>query len=278
MLRFPRTTFVFDLKCRALKAFRTVRKWKKLAVDHRFLFILCPPYAGSSLLHEIICSSPQVSPTNIFGMREGQALPEIRQMVDYRRRWEENRDYPWPAIKMVWLQYWDTSKPVLLDKSPPNLVHAESIQEHFKPAWFIVMTRDPYAHCEGMMRRDQVATEAAARFSIKCLRHQKQNAERLERNCLIRYEELVLDPQAIKRKLEQFMPELEAVVMDKPFTAHNHKSQRLPVTDFNAESIARLTAEQILSLNRVFAEEPELLAYFGYELLSPQPGTDEVAP
>jgi hypothetical protein len=239
-------------------------------VDHRFLFILCPPYAGSTLMREIICSSPQVSPTNIFGMGEGQGLPEIRQMVDYRRRWEEDMDYPWPAIKMVWLKYWDTSKPVLMDKSPPNLIRAESIQEHFKPAWFIVMARNPYAHCEGMMRRDKITIEAAAHFIIKCLRHQQQNAELLERNCVIRYEELVFDLQAVKRKLGQFMPELEAVVVDKLFPAHNYKSQRLPVTDFNAESIGRLTAEQILSLNQVFAGEQELLAYFGYDLLSPK--------
>jgi hypothetical protein len=52
------------------------------------------------------------------------------------------------------------------------------------------MTRNPYAHCEGMMRRDKITTEAAAHFSIKCL--------------------------------------------------------RLSVTDFNAEGIGRLTAEQTM--------------------------------
>lgn len=264
------STFAFDLKCRALKAFRTFRRWGKLAVDHRFLFILCPPYAGSTLMREIICSSPQVSPTNIFGVGEGQFLPEITQMVDRRRRWDENLDYPWPSIKRVWLKYWDTSKPVLMDKSPPNLIRAESIQAYFKPAWFIVMTRNPYAHCEGMMRRDRITTEAAARFIVKCLRHQKQNAELLERNCVIRYEDLVFDPQAVKRKLGQFMPELEAIVVDKLFTAHNHKFQRLPVTDFNPESIGRLTAGQILALNQEFLGEEPLLAYFGYDLLSPK--------
>jgi hypothetical protein len=220
-------------------------------------------------MHEIICSSSQVSPTNIFGVREGQGLPEIRQLVDYRREWDSNYDYPWPSIKSIWLKYWDTSKPVLMDKSPPNLMRAEYIQEHFKPASFIVMTRNPYAHSEGMMRRNQVSAKEAADFTIKCLRHQRHNALLLERSCAIRYEDLVRDPLAVKRRLELFMPELNGVVVDKQFSAHNYKHQRLPVTDFNLESINRLTQDQKLRLNDVFAVELELLSHFGYELLNP---------
>jgi hypothetical protein len=217
-------------------------------------------------MHEIVCTSANVSPTNIFGSREGSGLPEIRRLVDPRRHWEEKSEYPWPLIKREWLRYWDTAKPLLLDKSPANLIRAESIREHFKPSSFIVMTRNPYAHCERLMRRNGMTPEAAAHFSMKCLRHQKRNAERLEHRCVIRYEDLVLDARAIQRKLLQFIPELEGVVVNKVFTAPNSKHQRLPITDFNRESIARLTAWEISRLNRVFGKDAGAMAYFGYEL------------
>jgi hypothetical protein len=218
-------------------------------------------------MHEIICSSPKVSPNNIFGTREGIALPEIRRLLDHRKLWDERSKYPWPLIKKEWLRYWDTSKPILLDKSPANLIRASFIREHFRPASFIVMTCNPYAHCERLIRRNGLTVEAAAFFSMKCLRHQRRNAGRLQNRCVIRYEDLVQDPPAIKQKLVQFMPELESVIVNKVFTAPNSKHQRLPITDFNAESIARLTAEQISSLTRAFAKDADVMASFGYERL-----------
>ncbi len=218
-------------------------------------------------MHEIVCSSPQVSPTNIFGVREGLGLPEIRAMVDYRLEWEEEYLHPWQSIREMWLRYWDTSRPILMDKSPPNLMRAESIQESFDPASFIVMTRNPYAHAEGMMRRNGLSPHAAAEFSIKCLGYQRRNAQRLERRCLIRYEDLLIDPNAVEHRLRSLMPELDKVSIPPLLTAHNHKHRTMPITDFNSESIGRLSKEQRSILDSQFAGVQDLLSFFGYELL-----------
>ena len=37
--------------------------------------------------------------------------------------------------------------------------------------------RNPYAHVEGIIRRNSATTEYAARFALKCLRYQKRNKE-----------------------------------------------------------------------------------------------------
>jgi hypothetical protein len=262
-----RGAFTFDLKCRARKAFRAAQRFSTRSAQNRFLFILCPPYAGSTLMHEIICTSAQVSPTNIFGVREGQGLPEVRRLVDYRKEWDEDYEYPWCDIKSIWLQYWDTSRPVLMDKSPPNLLRARDIQRYFHPCSFIVMTRNPYAQSEGMMRRNKMPPKSAAEFAVKCLRFQRQNAESLDRSCTIRYEDLVTDPLATKRQLETFMPQLKALDMDRRFTAHNRQNEKLRVTDLNPGSIARLTNNEKAQLTDVFAVDPALLSGFGYDLL-----------
>ena len=48
--------------------------------NHKFLFILSPPYCGSTLLTELISSSGSVSVNNPFGTKEGQKLlKEVKQ-------------------------------------------------------------------------------------------------------------------------------------------------------------------------------------------------------
>ena len=37
-------------------------------------------------------------------------------------RWDNNVRLPWEKIKTVWHKYWDLSKPILLDKSTPNIM------------------------------------------------------------------------------------------------------------------------------------------------------------
>ena len=39
------------------------------------------------------------------------------------------------------------------------------------------------------------------------------------------------------------------------------------LTDMNARQIARLSAEQFAAFNRVFQEQEDLLAWFGYRIM-----------
>ena len=43
----------------------------------KFLFILSPPYCGSTMLNQLISSSNNVSCNNNLGTREGQLLPGV---------------------------------------------------------------------------------------------------------------------------------------------------------------------------------------------------------
>ena len=50
-------------------------------IKHQFLFILSPPYAGSTMLNQLISSSNNVSCNNNLGTREGQLLPQVRNFM-----------------------------------------------------------------------------------------------------------------------------------------------------------------------------------------------------
>ena len=49
--------------------------------DHQFLFILTPPYCGSTLLNQILSTSKNLSCNNHLGVREGQLLPEVKNIL-----------------------------------------------------------------------------------------------------------------------------------------------------------------------------------------------------
>ena len=61
--------------------------------DHIYLFILSPPFSGSTLLNQIISSSKNVSCNNNIGTREGQTLPGVKKIMFDKKRWDEKNRY-----------------------------------------------------------------------------------------------------------------------------------------------------------------------------------------
>jgi len=95
-----------------------IRKIFNPEIENKYLFILSPPYCGSTLLNELISISSFVSVNNPTGTREGQTLPTVKKiMFDDNTRWEELVDFDWDFIKNEWRKYWDTTKPIFLEKS-----------------------------------------------------------------------------------------------------------------------------------------------------------------
>jgi hypothetical protein len=240
----------------------------KRRIQNSYLFVLCPPYAGSTLLNELLSTSSNVSTNNDIGSREGQQLPTTRKiMYDHKERWNIDMKYDWPIIKKEWQKYWNVRRPILLEKSPPNLIRAKEIQDHFKPAYFICMVRNPYANCEGIIRRHNYQPKDAANFVIKCLKYQKENIENLEKALMIKYEELTENTRLIADKFTTFLPCLNDINTYFLSRAHNYMKKPMPIINMNDEKISRLKSQQIHELNSVFEKEKEFLDYFGYEII-----------
>jgi len=227
-----------------------------------YLFVLCPPYCGSTVLWRLLGTSQHVSALPA----EGQFLPEVRDIMR-AYPWRREVSLPWPHIKTVWESYWDHSKSVLLEKSPPNLLRTDELRAHFHPARFVAMVRDPYAHAEGLMRRNGWSIEKAARFTLMCLRTQRDNAQRPEDTLSLTYESLVGDPAAACERLTRFMPELGALDAGASFEIHAvDGTQRRPITDLNAQKIAALTPDTRSALSAIFETERDLLDAWSYPL------------
>ena len=249
---------------------------KKIALKNLFysnstnqhLFILSPPFCGSTLLNEILSSSRNVSCNNNIGLREGQQLPIVKDILFTKERWNPEKDINWQVIHSIWNKYWDRSKAIFLEKSPPNICRAKKIEKEFHNAKFICLTRNPYAQAEGKMRRHNTPAKEAAILSIQYLKYQKENIEQLKNTLLISYEELAENPTKTKNSIIAFVPELCDMNIDLKFKAHNLRAEKnMTITNLNPEKIANIKADDLTIINTIFKKEKKLLNYFNYQII-----------
>jgi hypothetical protein len=249
----------------------------------KYVFVLCPPFSGSTVLWRLLQTSPNVSALP----REGQFLDPVKAIMR-RDPWNPEVALPWPQIKAEWSKYWNPDKPLLLEKSPPNLIRAQAIEKAFSPCAFIVMIRDPYAQCEGLVRRRarmfkvfkhqptpgrnarDDAVEFFARQWIRFATWQIENIERLERVVHFTYEEMAEQPGATAAKIMAFLPELGELKASEKFQSHSvagHGSRVL--TNMNELKWQSLRKSDIAIINGVLQGHPELLEFFGYAIRQP---------
>jgi hypothetical protein len=128
--------------------------------DRRLVFVAGLHRSGTTPLARVLAQHPQVSGLTATGVTEdeGQHLQAVyppaltyggagRFALDQRAHLTETSTLATPenAQRLIaaWLPYWDTSRELLLEKSPPNLVMTRFLQALFPEASFIVVVRHP---------------------------------------------------------------------------------------------------------------------------------------
>ena len=160
------------------------------------MFLLSPPLSGSTLIQQLIATSPRV--TTFW--REGQWLPGARNLLGVSDRWDPDLKVDWPAVKNVFFGHWSPFKPIRFEKSPPHLMRAAQLAQAFPNAHFLITLRDPYAQIEGTLRRGwHPCARDAAEFWLETARAQVSNIETLGRTLAFTYEELTEDAGAVTR-------------------------------------------------------------------------------
>ena len=250
-------------KKNSLKNFLFARK------KNKYLFILSPPFSGSTLVNQIISSSKNVSCNNNIGTREGQNLPEVKKIMFEEKRWEEKNKLPWDKIKKIWRSYWYLKKPILLDKSIPNIMRVDQLKEFFYPNHFICIVRNPYAICEGVMRRSNQSAEVAAMFTIKCLKYQMKNINLHKDIFLLSYEDLCDNTTITINKIKKQIDELYDINPNQKFKAHNFKTKKsMRITNLNDEKIKKIKKKDLVVINKHFNKNKKVLDFFNYKIIS----------
>jgi hypothetical protein len=190
--------------------------------DHRFVFIAGLHRSGTSLLFQCLREHPLISAFANTGVPEdeGQHLQSV---------YETGRRYGGPGIfgfdpnaaltessSLVredsrsrlfadWARYWDLEKPVLLEKSPPNLIRTRFLQALFPNSYFLVLLRHPLAVSYATQKWSGTSLEALIEHWLVCHDRFLEDKSHLQRVLVLRYEDFVSAPRSVLETIYGFL-------------------------------------------------------------------------
>lgn len=248
----------------------------------KWVFLVGCYNSGTTLLSEVLSHHKDISAlsteghfiTDQFVKDFDIGLPRMWVDREDLFRLNENEEGPDAnRIKKEWGMRLDCSKPVLLEKSPPNSARTRWLEKHFENAHFIAIIRNGYAVSEGISRKGDPKhiaggwpIERSARQWARSNEILLEDAKHLKRFMTIKYEDLTADFEGTLKSIFSFIdlePEM-AVTEEKSFNIHERNEK---IRDMNAESICRLTEEDITKINQVAGP---MLEQLGYEKIDPQ--------
>jgi Sulfotransferase family len=104
-----------------------------------------------------------------------------------------------------WSRWWELDRPVLLEKSPPNLIRARFLQALFPDARFVMVTRHPVAVSLATQKWSQTTLDALLDHWIRAHDIFLQDREHLKHVHVVRYESLIADPQVCLADVYRFI-------------------------------------------------------------------------
>lgn len=200
--------------------------------SHSFLFIGGLHRSGTSLVADWLAEHRSISRLSGTGVPEdeGQHLQSIYPTAgglggagrfgnSSRAHLTDDSELVTPrtrdALLDSWSPFWDMGKPMLLEKSPPNVLRTRFLQALFPDAYFVMVIRHPVAVAYATQRWFRRGTRALAhpvhsqvRHWATCYETLEVDAPHLRRLLVTRYEDLVADPGRELSRLFAFL-ELE---------------------------------------------------------------------
>lgn len=168
-----------------------------------------------------------------------------------------------------WSPFWDLSKPILVEKSPPNLVMGRFLQALFPGSGVVVVMRHPVVVALSTVKWRRLWSRRPTKYtSIETMiehwlvahRRLRDDLPQLARVHVLRYEDLVRDPSAELGLVQRFLG------LETPFPANDLTSTRS--RSYEDTWDAMRTGGPLGRLRRGRIEErfAERVAEFGYDV------------
>jgi Sulfotransferase family len=249
---------------------------------HRFVFVAGLHRSGTTLLARLLAAHPEISGFSGTGAPadEGQHLqsvypsdheygrpgrfgfaPEMHLTESSPLASEESAR----SLFAEWSPHWDLSRPLLLEKSPPNLIKTRFLQALFPESAFIVVVRHPIpvsiptAKWRGTRRYDRLLDHW-----LHCYALFEADREHLGRVHVLTYEQLVGDPAVVLEETCEFL-EIEPIAPSEPVETGANEKYFRRWKDLKRDPRMRAYLD-LVSLKYERRVRP-----YGYSLLRPVP-------
>jgi len=272
-------------------------------VDHRFVFVGGLHRSGTTLVADLIAGHPEVtglSGTDV-PMDEGQFLQKVYPPAGTKRTlWPiryldpvapdflTQRGYGGPGrfgfdpgswlteesplatqenarkVFTAWKPYLDLSRPIVIEKSPPNLVRTRFLQKLFPNSQFVIILRHPVA----VSYATRIWTNIRPMYYmfkhwVHCHRVFDQDRAQLHNVMVVHYEHLVSDPERCLSSIYDFLNISYTDPKVKISTDANKKYFSKWNVEMSSSSVRRKYAE---FLQKTFSED---FNRYGYDLNIP---------
>ncbi len=177
----------------------------------RLIFICGLHKSGTSLLHEIMRSHPQISGFRNTGavMDEGQFLQTVfppayifggQGRFGFHKEMHMTETHPdahkETAVRLFneWSEYWDLSLPLLVEKSPPNILRMRFLQALFPESKFLIILRHPIAVAEATAKTAKISITKLVEHTLHCYEIMREDLNCIQNYYILRYEDLCTNP------------------------------------------------------------------------------------
>ncbi|MEL6971146.1 MAG: sulfotransferase [Bacteroidota bacterium] len=188
----------------------------------KLVFISGLHRSGTSILHRTLSASNQISGFSGTGVPEdeGQHLQSVypparayggagRFAFAKEAKLDENSTLisleNRAKLLNEWKVHWDASKPIWIEKSPPNIIRTRFLQTLFPEAFFITIVRHPVAVSLATQKWSKTALPELIRHWIAAHNIYKEDRTHLKNELFFSYEYMVQHPQALITALEDFL-------------------------------------------------------------------------
>jgi len=189
---------------------------------NRFVFVCGLHRSGTSLIAKSLAKHPLASGFSNTGEieDEGQFLQTVLPLevefggvgrfgFDSRAHLTEEShiNSSANASKLLgeWSRYWDISKPLLIEKTPSNLLRTRLLSRLLPPSFFIVVTRHPVAAALATMKWTEGNLFGLLYHWVHCYRIARADAVQLENVLWVSYEAFVEDPAKSLSRIARFL-------------------------------------------------------------------------
>lgn len=245
--------------------------------DPHFLFIITPPYSGSTALAKLINTSKNTMLLHPTG--EGQWLiPELCN----DNRWDTEMNIDYSSVYKTWLNEYisahnnNSDINVIIEKSPPNMVRIRQLITTFNNNSLLANNRNPMANCASILYRNYDAKNLGIKRRSHALN--KLLLDWLKRSYIIKdivqdlnvplitYEQFCDSPSLLKKKLTLPEKTIESIDFGAELQIKDYPVQR--IINQNQRQIAKLTQIEKEELKIQLKPHNDLLSFFDYNLNS----------